>query len=85
MATMDAAHLARLRWRCRRGMRELDMLLLRYLDREFASASAESQAAFEALLSVPDPEILDLLAGRIVPQDPDTHALVQRLLAQSRH
>ena len=82
---MDAKDLSRLRWRCRRGMRELDVLLLRYLDREFQAAAPSARSAFERLLSAQDPEILDLLAGRAVADDAALNEIVQRLLAQSRH
>ena len=61
------------------------MLLLRYLEREFPEAEAEAQAAFEQLLSAQDPDIVDLLAGRVVAEDPRLNELVQRLLANSRH
>jgi succinate dehydrogenase flavin-adding protein (antitoxin of CptAB toxin-antitoxin module) len=66
-------------------MRELDVLLLRYLEREFPSAPDPVQDAFERLLSAQDPEILDLLAGRDVADDPLLNGVIQRLLAQSRH
>jgi antitoxin CptB len=66
-------------------MRELDVLLLRYLEREWSSAAAPHQAAFEALLSHQDPDILDLLAGRVIPDDQALHHVVQRLLAVSRY
>lgn len=82
---MESTTLSRLRWRCRRGMRELDVLLMRYLDREFEAAAPPAQAAFEHLLSLQDPEILDLLAGRAVADDPALNELVQTLLAKSRH
>ncbi|TFG87345.1 MAG: succinate dehydrogenase assembly factor 2 family protein [Chromatiales bacterium] len=82
---MDATQLSRLRWRCRRGMRELDVLLLRYLDREFPAATPSAQSAFERLLSAQDPEILDLLAGRLVVENAALNEVIQRLLAQSRH
>lgn len=81
----DATHLARLRWSCRRGMRELDVLLLRYLEREFPAAAPPVQLAFEQLLSAQDPEIVDLLAGRIVAEDAVLNDVIQRLLAQSRY
>jgi len=64
-------------------MRELDMLLLRYLEREWPAASVAEQDAFEYLLSHQDPEILELLAGRMVADDPALQHVVQRLLAQS--
>jgi antitoxin CptB len=82
---MNAAELSRLRWRCRRGMRELDVLLLRYLDREFPAATPGVQAAFERLLSAQDPEILDLLAGRLVVEDAGLNEVIRGLLAQSRN
>jgi antitoxin CptB len=66
-------------------MRELDVLLLRYLEREFPAASPAAQEAFEALLSAQDPEIVDLLAGRTVADDASLNDVIQRLLAQSRH
>lgn len=66
-------------------MRELDTLLLRYLEREFPAAGPAAQAAFEALLSAQDPEIVDLLAGRAIAQDAPLNDVIQRLLAQSRH
>ena len=53
-----------LRWRCRRGMRELDQLLGWYLDERYASASAQSQAAFADLLEQQDPDLWDWLSGR---------------------
>lgn len=82
---MDATRLARLRWRCRRGMRELDVLLLRYLERDFPVADAATQAAFEELLSAQDPQIVELLAGREVADDLALNAVIQRLLANARH
>jgi len=66
-------------------MRELDVLLLRYLEREFPAAPPSAQVAFESLLSAQDPEILDLLAGRVVAEDEALNDVIQRLLAQSRH
>lgn len=58
--------LNRLRWRCRRGMRELDVLLERYLRDRWPTAPAEHRAAFRALLELPDPELAALLLGRSV-------------------
>lgn len=60
----EAARLNRLRWRCRRGMRELDVLLGRYLDERWPRADEAERAAFEALLDWPDPEIVDLCLRR---------------------
>jgi len=52
--------LKRLRWRCRRGTRELDVLLSGWLD-EHVQADARTLAAFDAMLDEPDPLIWDWL------------------------
>lgn len=72
-----------LRWRCRRGMRELDVLLLRYLDDDFPAAPASDRQAFEELLSWQDPDIVDLLAGRVTTEDPGLRHVVKRLLIRA--
>jgi antitoxin CptB len=75
--------LSRLRWRCRRGMRELDVLLMAYLEDAFVAAPAEEQAAFERLLSLQDPDIHALLTGRLRSDDSQLRHVVQRLLQHS--
>ncbi len=66
-STPNAA-LGRLRWMCRRGMRELDVLLERWLERYGSSASAEELAQFEVLLQWQDPELVRyLIAGEVHP------------------
>jgi antitoxin CptB len=57
----------RLAWRCRRGMKELDLLLERYLHEAFARAPVEEQAAFAALLERPDPELAAACYGTSAP------------------
>lgn len=76
-------NLGQLRWRCRRGMRELDVLLLRYLDQTFALAPGPDRQAFEQLLSWQDPDIVDLLAGRVTSEDPGLRHVVEQLLIRS--
>lgn len=66
-------------------MRELDTLLLRYLEREWLMAPAAEQDAFELLLTCQDPEILEFLAGRVIVEDPILNHVVLRLLHQPRH
>jgi len=77
---MADPEMARLRWRCRRGMRELDMLLLDYVDRVYPRASTKEQGAFRRLLTAPDPEILALLTGRSAAADELTAGIIRRLL-----
>jgi len=53
-----------LRWLCRRGMRETDLLLGGYLDRCYNGASPGMQASFRAMLEEPDQDILDWVMQR---------------------
>ncbi len=63
----DATDPARLRWLCRRGMKELDELLLRFLERDPEGAG---QTAFVRLLERQDPDLYALVCGRVEPDDP---------------
>jgi antitoxin CptB len=58
---------SRLRWQCRRGMRELDELLIRYLETRYPGASDEEKTAFQAVLELPDPELNGYLLQRQIP------------------
>jgi len=57
----------RLRWRARRGLLENDLIVTRYLDRHESSLSVDDVLALEALLDLPDNELLDLLLARKEP------------------
>ncbi|HEX3395512.1 MAG TPA: succinate dehydrogenase assembly factor 2 [Steroidobacteraceae bacterium] len=70
----------RLRWRCRRGMKELDILLSRYLDERFCAASPEEQDAFRRLLEVQDPQIYAYCLGEKRPPE-HLAALIERITA----
>ena len=70
---------AKLRWQCRRGMRELDVLLCRYLDNEYPSASQAEKVAFEELLTLPDPVLAGYLLRRERPGEPAIAAILDRL------
>jgi antitoxin CptB len=70
---------AKLRWRCRRGMRELDQLLLRYLDREWAAAPESQRAVFLRLLETEDDKLWRWVMGRERPESDDVHALVRHI------
>ncbi|MBP9590460.1 MAG: succinate dehydrogenase assembly factor 2 [Steroidobacteraceae bacterium] len=75
----DARDLARLRWRCRRGMRELDVLLTRYLEHEYARASAADRDAFARILELQDPELFGYLVGRTIPAEAPLRNVVARI------
>jgi antitoxin CptB len=70
----------RLAWRCRRGMKELDLVLTRYLRERWAAATLGERASFERILDLPDPLLAAYLTGRERSPDVD----VQQLLDQMR-
>lgn len=70
---------ARLRWRCRRGMRELDVLLNAFLRDHYDALSDTEKRTFAALLELPDPQLHGYLLGREQAPDPDQAKLLQRL------
>ncbi len=80
MAVSDDVTLRRLRWRCRRGMRELDVLMLRYLDHRWPQADAGERAGFERLLEAEDDLLWRWMMRREVATDQDMAALVERIL-----
>ena len=57
----------RVRWRCRRGLLELDLLLKGFLERSYDRLGPEERAAFVELLEQPDNDLLDLAMGRTEP------------------
>ena len=76
----DDTPVGRLRWQCRRGMKELDQLLTAYLEESYDEAGEADKAAFCALLELSDPELVGyLLKGERSP-DP----AIERILAELR-
>lgn len=71
--------IGKLRWRCRRGMKELDLLVLGYLDRHYPTASAEEQQAFANLLEQQDPLLMAYVVGRDTPSDAATARVVEHM------
>ena len=78
------ADIARLTWRCRRGMRELDAVLRSFVDSGLATLDDNDLGRFERILELPDPELLAYLTGRSVPVDLDIARLIERVRASHR-
>ncbi len=69
--------MARLRWQCRRGMRELDLLLEDFLATRYETLDEAQRRLFRELLTCPDQLLLEYLMGRLVPSDREVAALVR--------
>lgn len=70
----------RLRWQCRRGMLELDLLLGDFVERGYDALDPPRQQLFEALLGYPDQLLHDWLIQRLPPADDALRALVADIL-----
>jgi antitoxin CptB len=77
-ATEDI-ELRRLRWRCRRGMRELDQLFNRWLDQCWMAASETERGVFLRLLDCEDDKLWHWFLGHETAPDAALDSLVQRI------
>jgi antitoxin CptB len=71
--------LKRIRWRCRRGMRELDQLLERWVDREWTKASETERGVFLRLLDCEDDRLWHWFMSHEAASDAELDALVRRM------
>lgn len=68
-----------MKWQCRRGQLELDILLLAFLESEYASLSVEEKTVFQTLLTHSDPELYRWLIEGACPQDHTLFRMVERI------
>lgn len=70
---------ARLRWQCRRGMLELDLLLQPFVDENYPSLSEAEQDVFRKLLQYSDQELQELLLGNKMPGNKDVANVTNKI------
>ena len=75
MTSLDRMH-DRLRWRCRRGMLELDLVLNAFIERHLDELEPSAIEAFKSLLALPDPELFDHVMGRTEPESIEERELL---------
>ena len=56
----DSIELSKIRWRCRRGTKELDHLLLSYFENHYQDANESERASFEEMLSLQDNVLIEM-------------------------
>lgn len=69
----------KLHWKCRRGMKELDILFEHYLYQHYQDANVTQQSAFETLVDMQDPLITDYLFERATPESDDIAAIIETM------
>jgi antitoxin CptB len=83
----DDKILSKLRWACRRGMLELDVLLGNFLAEAYPQAAAADQSLFVQLLENNDQDLFVWLTGRTPPPDAEMAVIVAKIRdhAYNRH
>jgi len=76
----ELGKLNRLRWRSRRGMLELDLLLLPFFDEVYRELEAGQQQTFVDMLEEDDPDLLMWFSRKAVPENKEMAALVEFIL-----
>ncbi len=73
-----------MRWKCRRGMLELDLLLKAFLEQGYRDLDGRGQQRFDKMLDYPDAVLLEWLMGRIRPTDKDVAQLVEKIRSAAK-
>jgi len=68
-----------LQWRCRRGLKELDVIIQPFLADHFRELDEAGQAAFTRLMACEDMDLLDWFMHQATPADPELEQLVERI------
>ncbi|WP_410474357.1 succinate dehydrogenase assembly factor 2 [Guyparkeria sp. TX1] len=76
---------ARLRWRCRRGLRELDLLLGPFAERQLPRLAPDELDTLDRLLTAADQDLQSWFLGRERPSDDSLADLVERIRQQARY
>ncbi|MCW5621517.1 MAG: succinate dehydrogenase assembly factor 2 [Burkholderiales bacterium] len=76
--------LDRIRWHCRRGLLELDLVLARFLEQRLGELSEAERHAFERLLQCSDNDLWDIVTGRLEPPAGEEGAEAARIVALLR-
>ena len=73
-----------LKWRCRRGMLELDILLNTYLDENYSTMSQHQGALFSEVLDYPDQVLFDLLLGNMQSSNDRVNRMIADIQATNQ-
>jgi len=79
MRGVSMKNLERVRWRSRRGLLELDIVLGRFVESHYNQLSEIEKLEFETMLDIPDNPLWDMIAGRQEATRVEQHALLQKI------
>lgn len=78
------SELSRLRWLCRRGMKELDLVLTNYLERHYPDADETQRSGFRKLLNLQDPELYGVILGKQTTDDKEIEGVIGIIRRETR-
>ncbi|MEP0176621.1 MAG: succinate dehydrogenase assembly factor 2 [Paraglaciecola sp.] len=78
----DKQRYGRLKWGCRRGMLELDVLFMPFAESGFLELSEEKQELFERLLTFDDPDLYAWFMGHQPCNDKDINSMIEHILSR---
>jgi len=70
------SELSRIRWRCRRGIKEMDLILQRFLEQDYPTLAPQQIVLFDQILDETDLDILDWILGRSQPDNTEYEQLI---------
>jgi antitoxin CptB len=73
---LDTVSMERIRWRCRRGLLELDIVLGRFIE-HYASLAPQQKIVFDILLDLPDTSLWDMISGKLPALNEEQRELVE--------
>lgn len=79
--TYDPIEIKRIRWRSRRGLLELDLVLTKFFAQRFDSLSPALIDAYKRILDLPDTDFLDVVNGKADLEDAEEMQVVEILRA----
>ena len=80
---IDQAHLNRLFWHSRRGMRELDLLLVPFVQEVYDTLDPSDQLHYEAFLKLEDQDMFNLLMQQVEATEPDLARIIGLILTHA--
>lgn len=72
-------NLERVRWRSRRGLLELDIVLGRFIEAQYMQLSEKEKQVFEELLDMPDNPLWDMISGKQEATQKEQSALLEKI------
>ncbi|ORU93045.1 MAG: hypothetical protein A6F70_04480 [Cycloclasticus sp. symbiont of Bathymodiolus heckerae] len=70
---------SKLLWRCRRGVKELDVLFTQFVESSYDALTDLEKQAFNKLLAIEDPDILGFMLYDVKPTDPEVASIVKKI------